>query len=148
MKEVKKLFNFILNIQRGWEIQEQLWAQAPLFVGDVGITNAGLLKAQYIFHAITGGESAEAPLSRDETVAMTTRGVLQEAKNRGLRTIAIPAIGTGGRGFPIEKAALIMVGIVTAHLLGETSLEQVTIGVVSDGIYSAFENRFNFITDA
>ena len=132
----------------GWEIQDQLWAQAPLFVGDVGVTGAGQLKAKHIFHAITGGESADEPLSRDEAVALTTRGALKEANDQGLKTIALPAIGTGGRGFPIEKAAQIMVGAITDHLLGETSLEQVIIGVVSDGVYRAFESQFNFLPES
>ena len=132
----------------GWDIQDQLWALAPLFVGDVGITGAGELRAKHIFHAITGGDSAEEPLTRDEAVVLTTRGALQEAKDRGLKTIALPAIGTGGRGFPIEKAAQIMVGIITVHLLGDTPLEEVTIGVVSDGVYRAFESQFSMITES
>lgn len=28
-----------------WQIQDQLWAQAPLYIGEVGVTDAGNLKA-------------------------------------------------------------------------------------------------------
>ena len=131
----------------GSSIQDQLWGLAPLFVGDVGVTDAGSLKARHILHAITGGESAGDPLSRDEMVAMCTQRSLLEADSRGLKTIAIPAIGTGGRGFAMEKAAHIEVGVVATFLSGNTSLERVTIGVVTDGNYKAFEGQFKQIPE-
>ena len=112
------------------------------------MTGAGHLKAKHVFHAITGGESAGQELDRNEAVLLTTQGALQEANDLGLKTIALPAIGTGGRGFPLEKAAQIMVGVITAHLLGETTLEKVTIGVVSDGVYWAFGSQFSLLTDS
>ena len=131
----------------GWEIQEQLWAQAPLFIGEVGVTDAGNLKAGYIFYAITGGEHAGDPLTMDEVVALTTQDVLARANSLGLKTIAIPAIGTGNRGFPIEKAAQIMVTIARTHLAGQTSLEKVIFSVVSDGVYRAFESLLTLLPE-
>ena len=131
----------------GSEIQEQLWAQAPVFVGNVAVTGAGKLKAKHVFHAITGGDSAAEPLTRDEAVAMTTRDALAQANSLGLKTIALPAIGTGRRGFPIEKAAQLMVTITAAHLTGETSLEKVTFSIVSDGVYRAFESMLKLLPE-
>ena len=131
----------------GSSIQDQLWGLAPLFVGDVGVTDAGSLKARHIFHAITGGESAGDVMSRDDMVAMCTRRSLQEADSKGLKTIAIPAIGTGGRGFAMEKAAQIEVGVIATYLSGTTSLERVTIGVVTDGNYRAFEGQFKLMPE-
>ena len=131
----------------GWQIQEQLWAQAPLFIGEVGVTDAGNLKAGHIFYAITGGDHAGDPLIMDEVVALTTRDVLAKANSLGLKTIAIPAIGTGNRGFPIEKAAQIMVTISATHMAGPTSLEQVRFSVVSDGVYRAFESLLTLLPE-
>ena len=133
--------------QGGWNIQEQLWGLAPLFVGEVGVTDAGSLKAKHILHTITGGESSGEPLSRDETVATCTHRALQEADSLGLKTIALPAIGTGGRGFATEKAAHIEVGVIATYLSGNTSLERVTIGVVTNGIYLAFEGQFKLMPE-
>ncbi len=131
----------------GSGIQDQLWGLAPLFVGDVGVTDAGSLQAKHIFHAITGGESAGDPLSRDETIAITTQRSLEEANSRGLKTIAMPAIGTGGRGFAMEKAAHIEVGLIASHLSNSSSIERVTIGVVTDGTYRAFEGQLKLIPE-
>ena len=116
-------------------------------MGDIGVTGSGRLNAKYIFHAITGGESAGEPLTRDQAVVATTHGALKEANSLGLKTIALPAIGSGGRGFPIEKAAQIVVEVVAAHVAGETSLEKVTIAVVSDGVYRAFESQFRLLPE-
>jgi O-acetyl-ADP-ribose deacetylase (regulator of RNase III) len=62
-----------------------------------------------------------------------------------LRTVALPAIGSGNRGFPIEKAAQIMVTIAAAHLAGPTSLEKITFSVVSDAGYNAFEGLLKLL---
>jgi O-acetyl-ADP-ribose deacetylase (regulator of RNase III)/alpha/beta superfamily hydrolase len=131
----------------GSQIQEQLWAQAPLFIGDVAVTDAGSLKAGRIFHAITGGDHSGDTLTMDEVVTITTRDVLALGNSLGLKTIAIPAIGTGNRGFPIEKAAQIMVTIAASHLAGQTTLEKVTFAVVSDGVYRAFESLLTLLPE-
>ncbi|MQF49118.1 hypothetical protein FIM08_04405, partial [SAR202 cluster bacterium AC-647-N09_OGT_505m] len=131
----------------GWQIQEQLWEQAPLFIGDVGVTDAGNLKANHVFHAITGGDHAADPLTMDEVVAILTRNILEQGNSLGLKTIAMPSIGTGNRGFPIEKAAQLMVTIAANHLAGQTSLEQVTFSVVSDGVFRAFEGLLTLLPE-
>ena len=86
-------------------------------------------------------------MTMDEVVAITTRDVLALGNSLGLKTIAIPAIGTGNRGFPIEKAAQIMVTIAASHLAGQTTLEKVTFAVVSDGVYRAFESLLTLLPE-
>lgn len=83
----------------------------------------------------------------DEVVALTTRDVLAKANSLGLKTIAIPAIGTGNRGFPIEKAAQIKVTIAATHLAGQTSPEKVFLSVISDGVYRAFQNLLTLLPE-
>ena len=50
---------------------------------------------------------------------------LLRAKEKGLRSIAFPAIGTGIAGFPMRRCAEVMIEEVLAHLRGQTSLEDV-----------------------
>lgn len=40
-----------------------------------------------------------------------------------------------------------MIGTITNHLLEHTSLEKVTIGVVYDGVYRAFESQLNILPE-
>ena len=135
-------------VQRGGSIiQDELSAQEPVFVGDIAVTTAGDLKATHIFHAITGGQFSGEPQTMDEIVAITTRDSLARANSMGLRTVALPAIGSGNRGFPIEKAAQIMVTIAAAHLAGPTSVEKITFSVVSNAGYNAFESLLKLLPE-
>jgi O-acetyl-ADP-ribose deacetylase (regulator of RNase III) len=47
------------------------------------------------------------------------------AAQRGLKSIAFPAVGTGIAGFPIRECAEIMLDETVKHLHGSTTLERV-----------------------
>ena len=51
------------------------------------------------------------------------------AKERGLASIAFPAISTGIYGFPLDRATEIAVATCRDHLKGETSLERIVFAV-------------------
>jgi O-acetyl-ADP-ribose deacetylase len=77
--------------------------------GDAAVTPAGKLAARYVIHTVGpiwhGGRSGEA-----DVLAAAYRNSLARAAERGLRTIAFPAISTGAYGYPIEEAAGIALG--------------------------------------
>jgi O-acetyl-ADP-ribose deacetylase (regulator of RNase III) len=58
-----------------------------------------------------GGDSGERAI-----LAGCYQACLEIARDRGLRTIAFPAIATGVYGFPRDEAARIAVAAVRAHL--------------------------------
>ena len=72
--------------------------------GDAVITPAGDLSAKYIIHTVgpvwTGGGIGEPKL-----LESCHRECLQLAMEKGIQSIAFPAISTGNYGYPIEKAA-------------------------------------------
>jgi O-acetyl-ADP-ribose deacetylase (regulator of RNase III) len=60
------------------------------------------------------------------------------ASERGLKSIAFPAVGTGIAGFPLKECAEIMLREAAEHLRGETSLETihfVLFDEVAEGIF-------------
>ena len=67
-----------------------------------------------------GGERGE-----DRLLASCYRNSLALASERGLASIAYPAISTGAYGFPPERAALIAVRTVAAALSQAASIERV-----------------------
>jgi O-acetyl-ADP-ribose deacetylase (regulator of RNase III) len=67
-----------------------------------------------------------------KTLRTSTAHSLRLAAERGLKTIAFPAIGTGVSGFPMDECAQIMLGEAAQHLKGETSLETIYF-VLFDG---------------
>ena len=67
---------------------------------------------------------------------------LKIANERGLKSIAFPAVGTGVAGFPLEECANIMLREVVEHLLGETSLEAAHFVLFDDAAKEIFERAW------
>lgn len=96
-------------------------------IGSAVITGAYNLPAQYVIHAVgpvwSGGEKGEAALL--ESCHLTA---LQLAKEKGLQTLAFPAISCGAYRFPHLQAARIAVGTISRFL--ETEALPATILLV------------------
>jgi O-acetyl-ADP-ribose deacetylase (regulator of RNase III) len=67
------------------------------------------------------------------------RRSLELAAERGLRTIAVPAIGAGVAGFPLQRAAEVLLEEARRHLAGETSLEEIRFVLFGEPAYRVFE---------
>lgn len=83
--------------------------------GEAVATTAGQLPARHVIHTVgpvwRGGEHGEPAL-----LATAYRSALEVARTLGLRTIAFPSISTGAYGYPIDQAARIAIGTVSAYL--------------------------------
>jgi O-acetyl-ADP-ribose deacetylase len=92
--------------------------------GEAKITPGFRLKARHVIHTVGpvwgGGERGE-----DRLLASCYRNSLALASERGLASIAYPAISTGAYGFPPERAALIAIRTVAAALAQAPSIERV-----------------------
>ena len=80
-----------------------------------------------------GGGTTEAHLRA------ATRNSLKRANEKGLKSIAFPAIGTGIAGFPLDRCARAMLDEVREHLAGVTSLERVEFVLFDTVGLAAFE---------
>jgi O-acetyl-ADP-ribose deacetylase (regulator of RNase III) len=92
--------------------------------GEVVLTTGGRLPAPYVIHAvgpirIAGQEPDSAMLGR------CYRNSLLLAAEKGLRSIAFPAISTGAFGYPPEKAAPLVSETIESVLMKGTLVEQV-----------------------
>jgi O-acetyl-ADP-ribose deacetylase len=92
--------------------------------GDAKITTGGDLKAQYVIHTVgpiwSGGKSNEADL-----LASCYRRCMKIASEKGLFSIAFPAISTGNYGYPVEEAAMIALRTVVEQLRANSDLQLV-----------------------
>ena len=87
----------------GPTIEKEALQRGPIRVGEAIATNAGRLRAGYVIHAPTMSLPA---MSTDlKSVEKATRAALRVAKDLGLSSIAIPGMGTGVGGVPVEDAA-------------------------------------------
>jgi O-acetyl-ADP-ribose deacetylase (regulator of RNase III) len=106
----------------GPKIQEECDRIGRIPLGEAAITGGGNLKARYVIHAASmrlGEETTE------ENLRLATRNSLLRAAEKGLRSIAFPAVGTGIAGFPMRRCAEVMLEEAALHLKGRTSLEDV-----------------------
>ncbi|HVP27822.1 MAG TPA: macro domain-containing protein [Myxococcota bacterium] len=120
----------------GPAIQAECDAIGPIAVGEAAITGAGALPARFVIHAASmppGGVASE------DSVRASFRASLALARQRGCRTLAVPAIGAGIAGFPLQRCAEILLEEARAHLAGETSLEEIRFVLFGEPAYRVFE---------
>src|ERR1700732_2759367 len=89
----------------GEEIQKECNRIGSIPVGYAAITGGGKLKARHVIHAASMGLGS---LTTAETLRSSVAHSLRLAADRGLKSIAFPAVGTGIAGFPIQECAEIM----------------------------------------
>ncbi len=120
----------------GEEIQRECNEIGSIPVGGAALTGGGRLKARYVIHA------ASMPLGGATTAAAlrsSTAHSLRIAAEKGLRTIAFPAVGTGIAGFPLDDCARIMLREAVQHLSGQTTLEKVCFVLFDPAALSVFQ---------
>jgi O-acetyl-ADP-ribose deacetylase (regulator of RNase III) len=126
----------------GEEIQHECDAIGSIPVGYAAITSGGKLKARFVIHAasmLLGGKTNAESLRRSAAHS------LKIANERGLKTIAFPAVGTGIAGFPMKDCAEIMLRETAEHLRGETSLEKVYFILFDEAAQGIFERAWRKI---
>jgi O-acetyl-ADP-ribose deacetylase (regulator of RNase III) len=101
--------------------------------GEAVITRGHGLPAGHVIHTVgpvwQGGEHGE-----DELLAACYRNALRLAADRGIRSIAFPAISTGAYRFPRERAARIAICEVLQFLKNNRTIEQVLLVCHSEAV--------------
>jgi O-acetyl-ADP-ribose deacetylase len=90
----------------GEEIEDEAVGKGPIPIGEAVATGAGRLPARHVIHGAVMGQDLT---TNADFVARTTRRCLEVADGLGARSVALPALGTGVGGFPIEECARVMV---------------------------------------
>lgn len=120
----------------GASIQQQCDALGPIEVGEAAVTGAGELPARYVIHAAgmpPGGQATEA------SIAASTRRSLERAEDLGCRSVALPAIGAGIGGFPLQRCAELMLDVARAHLAGGSRIEEIRFVLLGEPALRVFE---------
>ncbi len=122
----------------GPALLEECKALGGARTGEAKITRGHRLPARHVIHAVgpvwRGGGDGE-----DDALASCYRTAMRLAAERGLRSIAFPAISTGVYGFPIERATRIAVAEVVRALEGETSVAVATFCCFSAADRAVYE---------
>ena len=124
----------------GPSIQQECDAIGSISIGEAAVTGGGNLKAKYVIHAASMGLGG---LTTAESLRASTRNSLLRAEEKGIATVAFPAVGTGIAGFPLSDCAEIMLEEVVKHLQGETSLRQVRFVLFDGPALTVFRDTWN-----
>lgn len=119
----------------GPSIQEECNKIGGTTVGEAVVTGAGNLKAKYVIHAV-GPRYGEG--NEDEKLKNATLNALKRAQEKKMRSIALPAISTGIFGFPLDRAAKIIVKTVKDFLALPSSLELIIFALFNKQAYGTF----------
>lgn len=132
-----------IRSKAGERIQEECERLAPIRLGEAAVTSAVVLKAFFVIHAagIRPGEKATA-----ESVRLATSASLMRAEERGIRSLAFPAIGTGTAGFSLAECAPIMLKAVLEHINVRTSLEKIYFVLFDADALKMFEETYQQLT--
>lgn len=114
----------LVRLRGGAEIEREAMAMAPLLMGSAVVTTSGKLAdhgAKAVIHAVIS-DALGAP-TREDIVRKATTSALQAADRQRLRSIALPALGSGpGTGrFSSDRVFLMMIEEIVAHLRRFTS---------------------------
>jgi len=72
----------------------------------------------------------------------STTHSLRIARDRGLKTVAFPAVGTGIAGFPMQECAEIMLRATATHLQAEAFPETVFFVLFDEAGKNVFEQAW------
>jgi O-acetyl-ADP-ribose deacetylase (regulator of RNase III) len=89
----------------GPSIQDECDAHGPVRVGEAAITGAGRLRARYVIHAASmslGGRTTR------ESLRSSMDDAFRLAHRNAVMSVAVPAVGTGIAGFPLDDCARVM----------------------------------------
>jgi len=126
----------VIREKGGPSIQAECDAIGAIGVGEAALTGAGALPARHVIHAAgmaLGGAASEA------NVRSCMRRSLELAREHGLRSIAVPAIGAGVGGLAVQRCAEILIAEARAHLAGDTSLQEIRFVLFGEPAFRVFE---------
>jgi O-acetyl-ADP-ribose deacetylase (regulator of RNase III) len=120
----------------GDQIQRECNDIGSIPIGGAAITSGGKLPARYVIHAASmqlGGSTTA------QALRSSTAHSLRIAAQRGLKSIAFPAVGTGIAGFPMRECAEIMLDEAIKHLHGSTTLGRIDFVLYDQPVLRVFE---------
>ncbi len=124
----------------GEEIEQDAVRQGPIPIGDAVATGAGRLPARYVIHAVTMGQDL---VTSERDIRAATRSALRLADRLGLRSVALPALGTGVGGFPLDRAAAAMLEETIAHLSQAARPGEVVFALFDETAYREFTSALH-----
>ena len=133
-----------IRVHGGPTIQEECNKLAPIRVGEAVLTGGGNLKARYVIHAVgpVSGESDE-----EAKLARAADSCLRIARDRKIRSLAMPAISTGVFGFPLQECSRILLQVTQDFMRESEYPREVVFCLYGEEARSVFERTLDTLPD-
>lgn len=131
-------FGTAISNRGGASIQKELDEIGTLATCESVVTGAGKLKASHIVHA-NGPKFQEE--NTNEKLKTTILNALKKAEEKGIERIALPPMGAGFYGVPLDTCAEIMTETIQEHLKAGSKIKEVTICVLDKREHGPFQSK-------
>jgi O-acetyl-ADP-ribose deacetylase (regulator of RNase III) len=129
-------FGGAIQQRGGIVIQKQLDEIGSCPTGEAVVTEAGILKADWIIHA-------NGPKFREEDeegkLRKTIQSALARAEEKGVKRLAFSPMGTGLYQVPLDLCSRVMVETITEHLANGGTLQEVLIAAPDNREFDPFK---------
>jgi O-acetyl-ADP-ribose deacetylase (regulator of RNase III) len=123
----------------GSTVQREALEKAPVGLGEVARTRAGLLPAKFVIHAAVMAEDRKTDAG---IIGRATKAALANAEAVGLKSVAFPALGTGVGRVPYGIAAEAMLRATLEYLREREKprLRRVVFVLYGDDAFESFRS--------
>ena len=136
-------FGNAISIRGGPSIQKELdELPTPVEIGGAVVSDAGKLKAKYIVHAVGPAFQEE---NTEQKLRNTVTNALRQAEQKGIQQLAVPLMGAGFYGVPMDVSAKITLGSIKEYLAKETGIKEVVVVALDNRELKPFKSQFEAI---
>ncbi|MFC7115168.1 macro domain-containing protein [Natronoarchaeum sp. GCM10025703] len=134
-----------LRRRAGQELDDEATSKGPIDLGEVAVTDAYDLDAEYVIHAAAMPHYGDGQATA-ESIREATQNALEAADERGCESLVIPALGCGVAGFDLDRGAEIIAETIAEY--DPDSLSDVRFIAYSDDEYATVESATAPFTDS
>ena len=131
-------FGGAIQQRGGIVIQKQLDEIGSCATGEAVVTEAGILKADWIIHA-NGPKFREE--DEESKLRKTVQAALARAEEKGVKRLAFPPMGTGLYQVPLDLCTRVMVDTISEHLGNGSTLDEVLIVAPDNREFNPFKAK-------
>ncbi len=117
-------------------------------VGGAVVTGGGNLPARYVIHAVGPVWREGNPEECDRLLASACSEALARAAENGVESVALPSLSTGVFGFPITRAARILLTEAAKHLQSNSSPSRIVFCLFGEDAFRAYRDALEDLAPA
>lgn len=120
-------------------LEQECRPRAPIEPGQAMLSGAHKLPNSYVIHCLGPVYGVDEP--SDQLLAQCYSEALALAEQKGIASLAFPAISTGAFGYPLEEATRVALTAVCRCLTHLEKLRQIRFVLFSEGDLAAYETE-------